>query len=351
MSRRTRRHRARVAPPFFSRFAPRTLIVGGAIVLVATLAAVAALGIAFARGLNALLAEPPGVGTHTIAPDQSKARAALENSTPDGTMTASATAATAYLADQPTAYWLTPEQDPIGTAGATVLSILSQARDQHRAAALVVYGLPDRDCGNHSSGGLDGAQYPRWVDEIGAALRTAPDVQKIIVLEPDSIALASECGDVDARAGYLSHAVDALASTGTWIYIDGGHSAWHSPEEMASLILQMGIIDRVRGVATNVSNYQATSAEFAYAHELSALLGGTHAVIDTSRNGAASAGSTWCNPTGQRIGAADGTYGDDVVDTNLWIKPPGESDGACNGGPAAGTWWPEAAVQLTRDAR
>ena len=52
-----------------------------------------------------------------------------------------------------------------------MLSILSQARDQHRAAALVVYGLPDRDCGNHSSGGLDGAQYPRWVDEIGAAIQ------------------------------------------------------------------------------------------------------------------------------------------------------------------------------------
>ena len=42
---------------------------------------------------------------------------------------------------------------------------------------------------------------------------------------------------------------------------------------------------------------------------------------------------------------------DDVVDTNLWIKPPGESDGMCNGGPAAGVFWPEAAVELTRDAR
>ena len=39
----------------------------------------------------------------------------------------------------------------------------------------------------------------------------------------------------------------------------------------------------------------------------------------------------------------------DVVDTNLWIKPPGESDGPCNGGPAAGVWWPAAARELTRD--
>jgi endoglucanase len=34
---------------------------------------------------------------------------------------------------------------------------------------------------------------------------------------------------------------------------------------------------------------------------------------------------------------------------NLWIKPPGESDGPCNGGPAAGAWWPDAAIELTRE--
>ena len=119
----------------------------------------------------------------------------------------------------------------------------------------------------------------------------------------------------------------------------------------AALIQQMGIIDRVRGVATNVSNYQPTDAEFTYAHALSSRLGGTHAVIDTSRNGVATAGSTWCNPSGQTVGAPTGTYGDGVVDTNLWIKPPGESDGSCNGGPAAGHWWPAAAESLTRDVR
>ena len=310
-------------------------------------AIIAVVGITVTRGLYSLTAQAPEVGTVMIAPTQSKARTALENVPMD----AAGTAATQYLADQPTAYWLTPEHDPIGTAGTTVVSLVSQARDQKRAAAMVVYGLPDRDCGNHSAGGLSAIDYPVWIDEIAAALKTAPDVQKIVVLEPDSIALASECGDIPTRAGYLSRAVDALASTGTWIYIDGGHSAWHSPDDMAALIRQMGLIDRVRGVATNVSNYQSSHAEFAYAHALSDRLGGTHAIIDTSRNGSATAGSAWCNPPRQTVGAPGGTYGDDVVDTNLWIKPPGESDGTCNGGPAAGVWWPQSAEDLTRDVR
>ena len=62
-------------------------------------------------------------------------------------------------------------------------------------------------------------------------------------------------------------------------------------------------------------------------------------------------GSNWCNPPDRLIGDPGGTYGDDVVDTNLWIKPPGESDGECNGGPIAGAFWPNAAVDLTRDVR
>src|SRR5690606_13876472 len=112
-------------------------------------------------------------------------------------MDADATAATEYLAAQPTAYWLTPEQDPLGTAGATTAALLAQARTQGAALAIVVYGLPERDCGNHSAGGLSPDQYRAWVSEIGAALATAPDLEKIVILEPDSLSLAVECGNLD----------------------------------------------------------------------------------------------------------------------------------------------------------
>ena len=39
---------------------------------------------------------------------------------------------------------------------------------------------------------------------------------------------------------------------------------------------------------------------------------------------------------------------DPLVDAYCWIKRPGESDGTCNGGPAAGGWWPDRALELAR---
>ncbi len=147
----------------------------------------------------------------------------------------------------------------------------------------------------------------------------------------------------------LNAAIDDLAGERTWIYLDGGHSAWLPTAQMADLLNRAGV-DRVRGFATNVSNYNTLGEEEQYARALSRLLNGAHAVIDTSRSGAGSNGE-WCNPPGRLVGEEGGTAGDDVVDLNLWIKPPGESDGTCNGGPAAGEWWSRAAVELTRDAR
>ncbi|MFJ6677551.1 glycoside hydrolase family 6 protein [Microbacterium sp. NPDC091382] len=313
--------------------------------LVLVLVLVGVIGSAVTRGFFALAAQPPHVGTTIVAPEQAKAAAASRD------LSGEQKDAATYLAEQPTAYWLTPEQDSIGTAGGTVLDLISQARDQGRSAAFVVYGLPGRDCGNHSAGGLSEQDYPVWLREIGTALDTAPEVQKILILEPDSIALSEECGNIGERARQLSTAVDELASANTWIYIDGGHSNWLPAEKMADLIRQTGVIDRVRGFATNVSNYQASSDEFAYAASLSQLLGGAHAIVDTSRNGTATSGGEWCNPSGQRVGEPGGTFHDDVVDTNLWIKPPGESDGTCNGGPAAGVYWPQAGVDLTQGVR
>jgi endoglucanase len=212
-----------------------------------------------------------------------------------------------------------------------------------------VYGLPGRDCGNHSAGGLDPAGYAEWTALIGEALDAASDVSPVVILEPDAIALAPDCGNIDERAAQLSAAIDRLSGERTWIYLDAGHSHWRPVDEMAELIQGIGDLDRVRGFATNVSNYNDTQSEVRYAHALSDRLGGLHAVIDTSRNGAGSTGE-WCNPSGRLVGEPGGTIGDDVVDTNLWIKPPGESDGPCNGGPAAGKWWPEAAVALTAES-
>ncbi|MFI5427363.1 glycoside hydrolase family 6 protein [Aeromicrobium sp. UC242_57] len=72
-------------------------------------------------------------------------------------------------------------------------------------------------------------------------------------------------------------------------------------------------------------------------------------VIDTSRNGAGSNGE-WCNPSGRALGPEPqaGTAGS--LDAYLWIKPPGESDGECGGGPPAGEFWTERALELAANA-
>ncbi|MDI9891808.1 glycoside hydrolase family 6 protein [Rhodococcus sp. IEGM 1404] len=327
---------------------PRPVLVTGAVVLVvALLIGIAVVGSLVTNLFQTLSARPPAVDTRIVTPDESKAAKAAaqeQSGSPEAD-------AAAWLAAQPTTYWLTPEIDPVDEVWDRIAHLAAEARDQDATVSIAVYGLPDRDCGNHSAGGLDPDAYREWTARIGDALRNASDVRKIVVLEPDSIALAPSCGSLEDRAGYLRTAVDNIRGVDTWIYLDGGHSAWHPATEMADLLRSTGLMGDVRGVALNVSNYQDTADEFAYAHQLSELLGGTHAIIDTSRNGAGPAGAEWCNPAGRLVGAASGAYGDGVVDTTLWIKPPGESDGECNGGPVAGKWWPDAAVELTRESR
>ncbi|KQP69586.1 cellobiohydrolase [Microbacterium sp. Leaf288] len=318
------------------------LAITGVIAVVAAVAAVVLL-----RGQSP---EPPARGTKIVASDLSKATDAATRAA-DGSPEQ---AAARYLSEQPTAVWLTPEGDPVDVVGERIAGLAAEARDQSARVAVVVYGLPERDCGGHSAGGLEGDAYLEWTRAIGDALREAADTSPIVILEPDSLALAPECGNVDERVEQLSAAVEALAAESTWIYVDGGHSNWLAPAEMADLIDRVDRASRgdggrsIRGFVTNVSNFEATDDEVDYAHDVASRLDDLHAIIDTGRNGAGSNGE-WCNPPGRLVGEPGGTIGDDVVDTNLWVKPPGESDGDCNGGPAAGQWWPEAAVELTRD--
>lgn len=248
----------------------------------------------------------------------------------------------AILAAQPTAIWLTPERQPAGRVGEYVRGLV--AASQSALPVFVIYGITDRDCGGQSAGGLASAAYLDWVSEIADAMghRLA-----IVILEPDSIALSVECDDPDERLQLVSQAVDRLVMTSVAIYLDGGHSDWLPVDEMAGLLRSAGI-DRARGFATNVSNTQSTVRERAYATRLSDELGGARAVIDTSRNGnGPPSDAEWCNAPGRAIGEIPGAVDDPVVDALLWIKPPGESDGRCNGGPAAGAWWPDAAIELT----
>lgn len=245
------------------------------------------------------------------------------------------------LAEQPAALWLTPEAHPAGDVGPYVAQVVADAAAGGALPVFVVYGVPDRDCGQLSAGGTTVEGYEAWVREIAAALQ---GTRTPVILEPDSLGLAEQCGDVERRLGLVSTAGATLTEAGAAVYLDGGHSGWHSVEKTADLLRRAGVAD-VQGFATNVSNYNDDASEVAYAQRLRAQLDGATFVVDTGRNGNGSDG-TWCNPASAALGAAPLTLEADGLDANLWVKPPGESDGTCEGGPAAGQWWPDRALTL-----
>jgi endoglucanase len=141
------------------------------------------------------------------------------------------------------------------------------------------------------------------------------------------------------------------ANSGTLVYIDAGHSHWQTAATMATRLANAGVAT-ANGFALNVSNFYYTSEQASYGDAISALVGGRHYVIDTSRNGLGSAGDAlWCNPEGRALGERPTTStGRSLADAYLWVKVPGESDGACNGYPASGTWMPEYALGLAQRA-
>jgi endoglucanase len=214
---------------------------------------------------------------------------------------------------------------------------------------LVAYNIPQRDCGSHSAGGApDGPAYLAWIRDFARGLSGG---RALVVLEPDATA-SLDCLSASARAerlDLLSQAVSLLKAAGARVYVDAGHPFWRTAGEMAPVLRAAGV-EAADGFALNVSNYHATGANVSYGESLSRLLGGARFVIDTSRNGIGTADpADWCNAPGQALGERPRINpGPPLVDAYLWIKRPGESDGTCNGGPAAGQWWAEYALGLAQ---
>lgn len=215
---------------------------------------------------------------------------------------------------------------------------------------LVVYNIPKRDCGSYSGGGAtSAAAYRAWIDAFKAGIGTR---RAAVVLEPDALANMGCLGAADQseRFSLLSYATTTLAAGGNVaVYLDAGHAGWVAPDVMVQRLVKAGVV-HARGFALNVSNFGLTADQVAYGRRIAPAIGWKRFVVDTSRNGAGPAtgvAEPWCNPPGRSLGAVPTTStGDALVDAVLWIKRPGESDGPCQGGPPAGTWWRDYAVRL-----
>ena len=223
----------------------------------------------------------------------------------------------------------------------------------------VAYKIPKRDCGQYSAGGAAKAEdYKEWVSQFarGIGVRKA-----VVILEPDGLPLLKKClseADQKERLELIRFAIHTFTRLPqTWVYVDAGHPGWIDPPEMAARLKAAGI-DEADGFSLNVSNYKATDEVMAYGKKLSPLVGGKHFVIDTSRNGNGApkadndSEASWCNPDGRALGnAPTSETSEPLCDAFLWIKKPGESDGTCNGGPKAGEFWPEKAIEQAKNAK
>lgn len=246
------------------------------------------------------------------------------------------------LAQVPTTLWLGAWS---GDVAQTVRTAVRAAQAAGGVPVFVAYNIPGRDCGGYSAGGAGSVDaYNRWIAEVAAGIGTA---EAVVIVEPD--ALAQLCGDTAQRYAMLGDAVRVLESNpGTHTYLDAGNPTWIPAEEMANRLRIAGAT-RADGFALNVSNYETTASNVAYGKTVAAALDGAHFVVDTSRNGRGP-GNDWCNPAGRAIGERPtGVTGEAGVDAYLWIKQPGESDGTCNGGPAAGIFWTDYAIGLMRN--
>ncbi|NGO47804.1 glycoside hydrolase family 6 protein [Streptomyces ureilyticus] len=252
------------------------------------------------------------------------------------------------IAAHPTGEWVTPEKAEDEARGFT-----EAAEKADRDALLVLYNIPHRDCGQFSQGGAkDGDAYREFIDQVAGGIG---DRNATVILEPDALLhVVDGCTAEEfhqERLDLLKGAVEKLGSLkNTKVYLDAGN-AGNNASDLYDPLKKAGI-DQADGFSVNVSNFYTTEDSTKFGKELSAKIGNKPFVIDTSRNGNGpftEGKDPWCNPPGRALGEEPTTKtGDDLVDAYLWVKRPGESDGTCRGGPNAGEWWPEYALELAK---
>mmetsp|Transcript_79802 Transcript_79802/g.247953 ORF Transcript_79802/g.247953 Transcript_79802/m.247953 type:complete len:762 (+) Transcript_79802:86-2371(+) len=317
------------------------------------------------------------------------------------------------------AYWIDVRLKLQGTGKRSLEGMLMDASSKSPPELVVAiwYDLPNRDCDAHASNGelccypnddgtcnyektgdcADGLEHYKteYVDPFISILERYQDkLPIVIILEPDSLAnLATNtghphCGNVATQTAYkkgVKYALEALVTKtpSVSVYLDAAHGGWigweNNLEKFMTMLHDLDLpLDKIRGFATNVANYQPLGIqcpwcpdqgyrngyclnnkhqnkpccddpcklegqynfgnnELNYAAGLvaaaNALLNmDAHVVIDTGRNGVPDQRqlcADWCNPRGAGAGVPSTTNvaNRSLVDAYFWLKTPGESDG------------------------
>jgi cellulose 1,4-beta-cellobiosidase len=318
------------------------------------------------------------------------------------------------LESVPTAIWL----DSIASVGGVAHTLDDALARQKQTGkpvvtVLVAYDLPERDCSASASAGelsaaANGeARYAgEFIDPLAAQLRAHASQRVVVVVEPDSLAniatntSVAKCAAADGvYRRSIALAIQRLSMPNVWLYLDAAHAGWLGWSRNRTKIAQIysdvlaraGGPDRIRGFATNVSNYDTLRGgdiarlepsdpcpdELTYVEKLAGSLAeagitGKGFLIDTSRNGRSgikTKSGNWCNLAGAGLGERPQASPAPNVDAYWWIKPPGDSDGGSDpgapgydakcagdatdslpGAPRAGQWFPAQFLQLVDNA-
>jgi cellulose 1,4-beta-cellobiosidase len=312
----------------------------------------------------------------------------------------------------PTAIWLSWIADTKDVPRYLDLALQQQkAGGKPVITTFVVYNLPNRDCNAAASAGElpaspEGeARYQHdYIDAIAAAFAAHPDQRIAAILEPDSVGnLITNLENPKCQAAEgiykrgIAYAIAKLSLPNVFLYLDAAHAGWLGwPKNLVKtapmfkeILTMAGGPDRIRGFATDVSNYNpakdptnpkrdphaAPNDELGYIADLNKALEaegitGKGFVIDTSRDGKAyirASTANWCNIKGAGLGERPQAAPAPLVDAYLWIKPPGESDGvadpkaerfdqncasedAAPGAPQAGKMFDSYVIELLKNA-
>ena len=276
---------------------------------------------------------------------------------------------------------------------------------------VVVYDLPNRDCSAKASAGelaadQGGEQRYRteFIDPIAEQFAKRPEQPVAVVLEPDSLPnivtnmTVEKCAQSDLIYRHsIAYAIAKLSQPKVYIYVDAAHAGWLGwagnregfADVMKDVLAMAGGPSRIRGFATNTSNYNAldgewgkklepstpTPNEYSYVQALAETMakrGITDKgyIIDTSRNGVAESRTVWgnwCNIAKAGIGERPAVAPRPLLDAYFWVKPPGDSDGTSDrsaarfdencasadaraDAPEAGQWFPAHLIEMMKVA-
>ncbi|CAK4662213.1 unnamed protein product [Aphanomyces euteiches] len=243
---------------------------------------------------------------------------------------------------QPVATWWTDNNPTYISDVQTLLDTCSK----NSLPVIVVYGLPQRDCGAGFSnlGKINSTEaYLEFIKDLVGRVGSRP---VLYIMEPDAIGAAADGTGCAATNGYLDNMQAAVplltANENARLYFDVGFWMLNSAGDATKIskaVHYVGSKSRegaVKGIVLNTSNLRQTAEMLAKCSlfvEAASVNTTYKCAIDTSRNFRTPNTTTeWCNNKYAALGLppTSQTGHSDLLDYFLWVKVPGESDGECN---------------------